>query len=260
MPPPGSMSPGSGGYPSPGGPSSGPSTGLLVGLGLVVAGLIVAIVVVLVVDDGGSGDDEVELTAGDSGDEGTDSGDEGTDEGTDGGDEGDDTTVSGDDELDPEDIEEMDDEELAEADPFGMSAVVDDMVADLGGAIDEDDAECMLREAVQASIELGRFGDEAIEEWPLEDQVAFTSAMFSENCFEDPNQVLADIMAAGIVAEEGATQEQADCFAGAMVDELDFDTLVEMMYADPLGGDPFEDLPEETQLSLGTALLDCGVF
>lgn len=163
--------PPSGGYPPAGGPmpgkpgKSGPSTGLLVGLGVLAVALIAGIVFVLTQDDGDdTASDDTDTTA--------------LDEATD--DSATDTTV-------------------------------DDGSDDTGDDLDLDDP--------------GGFdaGDLDLEDPAIRD-------------------MLVSVMATELVESEGLTQEQAECFAGGILDSLGAEKLAEIGAS---GGDMSSLTPED---------------
>lgn len=241
-------------------PSSGPSTGLLVGLGLVVAGLVVAITVVLLSGGDDSGDTETDQgdVAGGSDTTEPDTTSDDSGDGDDGGDV--------DPEIDESDIEQMDEDEIAETDPLGMNDTVDQLVEDFAGTIDEDDARCMLRASTLEVIELGRIGEEDIENWPEEDQVALLSAMF--DCFDEPTTAMADVLAVGLAENPEYTETQAECVAAGYVDGAGLDEvyrlvagLMDETMTDPEARDWFVEwllsLPQAAQTDIANTEFDC---
>ena len=71
------------------------------------------------------------------------------------------------------------------------------------------------------------------------------------------DDAVVDLMAAGIAAQsDQITEEQAQCAAQAMVDELGAETIVDMSVA---GENPFSDssLTSEQQANLMTAVIEC---
>jgi hypothetical protein len=218
-----------------------------------VAGLVIAITVVLL--SGGSDDGDDTAT------ENT------TTTAADDGDEGDEDQTDETDDLNQDDIAAMDDEEVVEADPLGMNAVVDDMVTEFGGAIDEDDARCMMGAAVDETIVLGHFGDDDIAAWPEDDQVALMSAMF--DCVDDPEGVMIDMMAVGFGEDPEITEDGAMCVSEGFVGAVGLDELYR--YLTRFMGGPmtdqegaaeftawFEELPLETQQEVAALYPDCG--
>jgi hypothetical protein len=210
---------------------AGPSTGLLIGLGVVVLGLAAAIGVVLLSDGGGGddGDDPDTETTSDTLEPAT-------------------TTTA------PSPTTTAVDDTIPE-DPFGMDAVVDDIIADFQGEIDEDEARCMIDEAAAEGIRREIDYNVDFNQLPAEDQTAIMFAML-DNCV-DIDQVMANLMAAGMMQEPGVTQEQADCASAGIVDAVGAEALLEAIANAGQFGDPISELSTEDQVAVNSAVLSC---
>jgi hypothetical protein len=95
--------------------------------------------------------------------------------------------------------------------------------------------------------------DEFLAGDPDDDPPEGTELVLIESLFDcvDMNQV----MIASMVAD-GATQEEAECFA----DALDAETLETMMTAELTGEDPSPELEEELMATVFEVMLTCGDF
>lgn len=211
--------------------SSGPSTGLLVGLGIVVLGLAAAIGVVLMTDDGGGGGGDDINTTSDT--QATDTSAPST------------TTTS-----------LMTTTTVAEPDaPAGMESVVDGIITDFQGEVDEDDARCMVREAGNEGIRREIDTTTPFDSLPTEDQTAIMFAML-DNCV-DIDQVMANLMATGMVQEGSVTQAQADCASVAIVEAVGSEALLEAIANAGQAGDPLQELSTDDQVAVNDAILGC---
>ena len=145
------------------------------------------------------------------------------------------------------------------ADDSGDEARVDEVAAFLGeeSAIADvqltDIENRCLAEALVANLD-GDLLDEVLASDPnLDDPPEGAELVLFESLFDcvDMNQLMVDSMVA-----DGATQEEAECFAGA----LDAETLETMMTAEMTGADPS---PEEAEALIATifeVMFTCGGF
>ena len=93
--------------------------------------------------------------------------------------------------------------------------------------------------------------DEVLAGDPDDDPPEGTELVLIESLFDcvDMNQFMIDSMVA-----EGATQEEAECFA----DALDVDTMQTMLTAELTGEDPSPELEKELTVAVFEVMLTCG--
>ena len=140
----------------------------------------------------------------------------------------------------------------------GGDARVDEVIAFLEEESAVDDVQltdsenrCLAGELV-ASLDDDLL-DELLAGNPKDDPPEGAELVLIESLFDcvDMNQLMVDSMVA-----DGATQEEAECFAGA----LDAETLETMMSSELTGTDPSPEEEEALAATLFEAMFACGSF
>lgn len=140
----------------------------------------------------------------------------------------------------------------------GGDARVDELVAFLEeeSAVDDvqltDSENRCLAEALVAGLDDDLL-DELVAGDPKDDPPEGTELVLIESLFDcvDMNQLMVDSMVA-----DGATQEEAECFAGA----LDAESLETMMTAELTGADPSPEEEEALMAVVFEVMFTCGGF
>ncbi|MDG1087458.1 MAG: hypothetical protein P8P20_06975 [Acidimicrobiales bacterium] len=135
---------------------------------------------------------------------------------------------------------------------------VDELVAFLEeeSAVDDvqltDSENRCLAEALVAGLD-DNLLDELLAGDPKDDPPEGTELVLIESLFDcvDMNQLMVDSMVA-----DGATQDEAECFAGA----LDAETLETMMTAELTGADPSPEEEEALMAVVFEVMFTCGGF
>ena len=141
----------------------------------------------------------------------------------------------------------------------GDEARVDEVAAFLGeeSAIADvqfaDSENRCLAEALVANLDGDLLAEVLASDSNLDDPPEGTELVLFEALFDcvDMNQLMVDSMVA-----DGATQEEAECFAGA----LDAETLETMMTAEMTGADPSPEEAEALMATIFEVMFTCGGF